>query len=237
MAIRSKKHENLTDTNISKVVELLEEEKPITKREACDILNIRYNTTRLQKIIDDWRETQEFRARRRAQNKGKGATEDELRMVVQSYIDGDNISTIANSIYRSSAFVKAIIERLGVPQKLAESDYEGMRNAMLPEQCVAEEFEFNEKVWYPRHNKFALVKQELTQLYMSQRAGYACYGNITQCINYEDKYGAKCYRLWVLEPCDTSKTYFPWLDGSKTGYHCSALAYEIGSLRHLSKYL
>jgi hypothetical protein len=237
VAIRSKSYENLSDTNIQKVVGLLGQEKPITKREACDILNIRYNTTRLQKIIDDWRDTQEFRAIRKAQNKGKGATEDELRMVVQSYIEGDNISTIADRIYRSAAFVKAIIERLGVPQKLAESDWAGMRNAMLPEQCVAEEFEYNEKVWYPRHNKFAIIKDEITQKYQSERGGYACYGNITQCVNYEDKYGAKCYKVFILEPCDTSKTFFPWLDGSRTGYWGSALAYEVGSLRHLQKYL
>jgi hypothetical protein len=156
---------------------------------------------------------------------------------VQYYLDGENISSIANSIYRSAAFVKNIVERLGVPQKLADSDYEGMRKSMLPEECVAEEFEYNEKVWYPRKNKFALVKEEITQLYQSQRAGYACYGNITKCTNYEDKYGAKAYHLWVLEPCDTSQTLFPWVDGSKTGFHASALAFELGSLRHLEEYL
>ena len=35
-----KSHENLTDTNIKNVIDLLESEKPITKKEACDILNI-----------------------------------------------------------------------------------------------------------------------------------------------------------------------------------------------------
>ena len=235
--IKSKSHEKLTDTNIANVVSLLEQDNPITKKEACSILNIRYNTTRLAKIIEEWRDTQEFRERRKAQNKGKAATKDEIRAVVQSYLDGDNVSTIAASIYRSPSFVKGIIERLRVPQKLAESDYEGMKNAMLPEECVAEEFEYNEKVWYPRRNKFALVKAEITQLYQSQRAGYSCYGNITKCINYEDKYGAKCYNVWVLEPCDTSQTLFPWVDGSKTGYHSCALAYELGSLKHLKEYL
>ena len=235
--IKSKSHEKLTDTNISHVVSLLEQDNPITKKEACSILNIRYNTTRLAKIIEEWRDTQEFRERRKAQNKGKAATKDEIRAVVQSYLDGDNVSTIAASIYRSPSFIKGIIERLGVPQKLAESDYEGMKNAMLPEECVAEEFEYNEKVWYPRKNKFALVKAEITQLYQSQSAGYSCYGNITKCINYEDKYGAKCYNVWVLEPCDTSQTLFPWVDGSKTGYHSCALAYELGSLKHLKEYL
>ena len=34
----------------------LVQESPITKKEACGILNIRYNTTRLKKIIDDYLE-------------------------------------------------------------------------------------------------------------------------------------------------------------------------------------
>ena len=130
--IKSKSYEKLSDTNIEKVVSLLEQDNPITKKEACNILNIRYNTTRLAKIIEEWKDTQDFRQRRKAQNKGKMATKDEIRMVVQSYLEGDNISNISQSIYRSSSFVRNIIERLGVPQKLAESDHEGKRRAMLP---------------------------------------------------------------------------------------------------------
>ena len=235
--IRSKSGEKLSFDNIERVIQQLEQDNPITKKEACGILNIRYNTTRLQKIIDDHLDTKAFRETRKSQNKGKAATEDEIRSVVKMYIDGFNISGIADNIYRSPAFVKNIVERVGIPQKLAESDYDGMRNAMLPEQCVAEEFDYNEKVWYPRQNKFAIIKDEISQKYQSERRGYACYGNIVECVNYEDKYGAKCYKVFVLEPCDTSQTLFPWLDGEKTGYWGTALAYEIGSLKHLQKYL
>ena len=50
--IKKKEGENLTETNIEKVIGLLEQEKPITKKQACEILNISYNTTRLTKIIE-----------------------------------------------------------------------------------------------------------------------------------------------------------------------------------------
>ena len=235
--IRSKSGEKLSFDNIERVIQQLETDNPITKKEACGMLNIRYNTTRLQKIIDDHLDTKAFRETRKNQNKGKMATEDEITSVVRLYLDGMNISTIADSIYRSPSFVKNIVEKTGIPQKLADSDYGGMKNNMLPEQCVSLEFSYNEKVWYPRQNKFALIKDEITQKYQSERAGYACYGNITQCVNYEDKYGAKCYKVFILEPCDTSTTLFPWIDGEKTGYWGTALAYELGSLRHLQKYL
>ena len=235
--IRSKSGEKLSYDNIERVISHLEQENPITKKEACEMLNIRYNTTRLQRIIDEHLDTRAFKERRKSQNKGKMATNDEISSVVKMYLDGMNVSTIADSLYRSPAFVKNIVEKTGIPQKLADSDYEGMKNAMLPEQCVAEEFEYNEKVWYPRQNKFALIKHEITQKYQAERKGYACYGNIAQCVNYEDKWGAKCYKVFILEPCDTSTTLFPWIDGERTGYWGTALAYELGSLRHLQKYL
>jgi len=134
LAARIKKHEKLTESNIQHVIDLLESEKPITKKEACSILNITYNTTRLNNIIAEHNETIRYRELRKAQNKGKGVTEAEKKSIVTYYLEGANISDIAKALYRSPAFIKAVIERLGIPQKLANTDYEGIRNAMLPEQ-------------------------------------------------------------------------------------------------------
>ena len=114
---KKKSHENLTDSNIKNVISLLEAEKPITKKEACDILNISYNTARLNKIIEEWKENQEYRARRKAEKRGKPASDSEISNVVESYLEGDSISNIAKRLFRSSIFVKNIIQRVGVPEK------------------------------------------------------------------------------------------------------------------------
>lgn len=237
MAIKQKSHEKLSPENIARVIEHLNADSPITKKEACEMLNIRYNTTRLQRIIDDYLELQDYREKRKSQNKGKAASRDEIKTVVQSYLEGYNISEIAKNIYRSPSFVKNIVERVGVPQKLAESDYEGIRNSMLPEECVAESFEYNERVWFPKKNKFAIVKDEITPQYQVERRGYFGYGDITKATNYEEVYGAKCYKIFIQEPCDTSQTLFPWIDGERTGFWGTALAYDMGSLKHLEEYL
>lgn len=234
--IRAKAGENLSRDNIAKVHELLSGENPITKKEACGILNIRYNTTRLKRIIEDYLELSEYRETRKSQLKGKGATRDEIKNVIESYLDGDNVSEISERMYRSPAFVRAILERVGVPRKLPNENKSEWRTEILPDQCVSEKFEYGEKVWAPRYNKFAIVKHEITPQYQVERAGYACNGDINNAVNYLEKYGARYYHLWVLEPCDTSKTFFPWLDGSRTGWHGGALAYDIGSLRHLEEY-
>ena len=69
MAIKAKSHERLEPANVSKVITLLDGDEGITKKEACEILNIRYNTTRLQRIIDDYNEVWEYKEKRRSQNR------------------------------------------------------------------------------------------------------------------------------------------------------------------------
>ena len=218
MAIKTRKHENLTETNIQHVIELLKDEKPITKKEACSILNISYNTTRLNKIIEDHQETVAYRERRKAQNKGKGATEMEIKQVVNFYLDGSNISDIAKSLYRSPAFIKAIIDRVGIPQKLAMTDYEGRKNAILPEQCVAEDFEVGEKIWAVRQNYPAIVQREVQEEKAEER-GYKIY---------------LCYTIECSQD-DLKDTYFPHL--TYAGKYYPLASYDMGKLNHLQKYL
>ena len=216
--MRVKKHENLTETNISNVIELLLAEKPITKKEACSMLNIAYNTTRLNNIITEFRETMDFRARRKAQNKGKGATKQEITSTVQMYLEGSNISDIARALYRSPAFIKGIIERLGVPQKLSMTDFEGRRNAMLPDQCVADEFALEERVWAIKQNYPAIVQRELKPETAEER-------------------GYKVYLVYTIEATqdDLKNTFFPHL--SHAGKQYCLASYEMGSLKHLQQYL
>ena len=123
IGIRAKSHEKLDGANIQKVIDLLNGEEAITKKEACEVLNIRYNTTRLQKIIDEHNEVWAYKEKRKNQNRGKGATRDEIKTVIEYYLDGENISEIATRTYRSNAFVKAIIQRVGIPEKLSKEEH------------------------------------------------------------------------------------------------------------------
>ena len=120
--LKKKSHENLTAQNIQHVISLLNptssQTKAITKREACSILNISYNTTRLDKIIEDYHEQILYRARRVAQNRGKPARPDEIEEVIKEYLSGENVSNIAKRLYRSPPFIKSILEKIGVTQRV-----------------------------------------------------------------------------------------------------------------------
>jgi len=232
--VKAKSHEKLDGANVQRVIDALGGEPPITKKEACEMLNIRYNTTRLQRIIDEHTEVWEYKEKRKSQNRGKGATRDEIKTVIEYYLDGENISEIATRTYRSNAFVKAIIERVGIPQKLTKESHSKCYKHlyhMLPEECVSAEFEVGEKVWSVKDNSIAEIKREQTVEYMNSKPGY-----VKPPVNYEEKYGAKGYAIYVLTPCDLSNSLFPWMDGNRVGYHSFSLAYDLGKLKHLEQY-
>jgi len=228
--VKKKEWENLSPSNIEKVITLLNPQdggRPITKKEACAILNISYNTARLSSIIDEYNGHKEYVQLRKSQNRGKPASDMEVSEVIRDYLSGDSIAAIAKSLYRSSGFVKSIVERVGIPSR-GVSKEERFSVGYLPEECVAEEFVPGEIVWSARHHAPAEIRYELSVAYQAEKAGF-------KDINYEQKYGAKCYNIWVTEPFDTDKEF--WVGGIETGgFYATSLAYDLGSLKHLEKY-
>jgi len=220
--LKKKDHENLSDTNIQKVITLLNDKTPISKKEACSILNIAYNTTRLQRIIDDYEDKVSYRELRKKQNRGRAATSQEICEAVERFLAGDSIAEIASGLFRSPAFVKGIIERVGVPQKQEDDiDY-------LPDECCAEQFNEGELVWSARHHAPAIIDHEVSIDYQAERAGFID-------VNYEAKYDSKCYGIWVLESHDEDAEDL-WARVKTGGFSAYSLAYDLGKLEHLQKY-
>lgn len=209
--VKAKEGENLTETHIKRVIELLEAEKPISKKDACEILNISYNTTRLSKIIEQYKQDQDEQQRRRAANRGKAATLFEIQSIIDGYLEGDTIAEISKRIYRSAGFIKEVIESVGVPQKVVSGDY--WHAGIIPEQCAREEFERGQIVWHARRHCMAIV---LDQRQASDKTN-----------NY--------YQVYVIEPIEEASPYFPQHEGYG-GYYDGAYAYDLGSLDHLKQY-
>ena len=149
-------HENLTDSNIEKVIGLLSAEKPITKKAACEILRINYNTTRLDSIINSYKDKKDHERLQREKKRYKAASKEEIDLIVTSYLEGEPVSKIANSIYRSDNFVKNILERVSCPKRIQGADY--WTPELIPEAAMREKFEVNEHVWSARYNSMAIIK-------------------------------------------------------------------------------
>lgn len=151
--------EKLTDTNLQKVTELLEAKSPITKKQACEILGIAYNTSRLATLLESYKERKERTARKKAEKRYTPPTEDEIRTIVRDYlIDGDSVSVIAERIYRSSDFVNRILERVGVPKRTPGFNY--FHPELIPDAAVRETFSANERAWSARYNTTVKVINE-----------------------------------------------------------------------------
>lgn len=218
--VKKKDHEKLSDSNIEHVIALLEGEKPITKKEACGILHISYNTTRLAKIIADYRENIAYKIERKSRNKGKAASEYEIKEAATMYLKGSTITDIAQSLYRSAGFVKAILERLGVPTKPSSVE-ERMSVSYLPENCVAEEFAPGELAWSARYHAIVEIQHELTPEYAESKKGLGS-------TNYMEKYGSRCYATSVRDCIDDM--------GNPQGFFAFDLAQDLGKLKHLESY-
>ena len=217
---RKREHEKLDEVNLNRVIELLEGEQPITKKVACEMLNISYNTTRLGSIIAEHKDIIEYRATRKAQNRGKRATDLEKRDAIERYLDGQTVSEIAKGLFRSTTFVRNLIDNIGVPQKITKSEMSVYRHRtpILPEQCVAEEFDIDERVWSAKYNTIAIIKKHCTK----------------HATNYEKTYDSRMYQIFVITMTDFDTKYFGWQKIG--GFWSHALAYDLGSLRHLKEY-
>lgn len=157
MARRSTNTEQLTEANYEKVLTLLSAESPITKKRACEILGIAYNTTRLESLLERYVESKARDAARRAEKRYKPPTKSEMEYIVRAYlVDGDNVTAIAKSIYRSSGFVERILERVGCPRRLTSARYDSPE--MLPDESVRESFNVGELVWSARYNTIGRIK-------------------------------------------------------------------------------
>jgi len=118
--------EKMTDSNLSRVIRLLEPEegkKPITKKDACQMLGMTYNTTRLATIIEQFKERQRRTAEQRAKLRGKPLTKDEKVFIIQEYLSGATIDSITKSTYRGVTLVKQVLEEYDVPLRIPGQTY------------------------------------------------------------------------------------------------------------------
>lgn len=168
--------ERLEAANIEKVIALLEpaEGKPITKKLACELLNIAYNTARLGTLIEKYKEKKAVEAKLRAERRGKPASMDDIQYVIKEYLNGEAVSNIANSLYRSAGFVHRILEDYSVPIRSSSHDY--FRPTLIPEAAMRETFNVGELVYSARYDSTARIEGTYTS----------------------PKTGEVSYRIWLL---------------------------------------
>ena len=219
MVIKKKAHEKLDNKNIQRVIDALNGENSITKKEACEMLHINYNTPRLSKIIKNYREEIAYRQKRMDRNRGKSATDDEKGEIISQYLTGISVTDIAKRMYRSTPFVKSFIDNTGVPTRVAEGE-----EFIVPDECVKEEFKIGEWVWFNKNHPDT----------KGGKAGKIV-EDLTSTARIAQKQECKAYRIHYWTPIEWQEgMWTSWWYGHKrfVGW-TTALSYEIGSIQHL----
>lgn len=159
MATKKSDSERLDEAHMERVIALLEPKdgsKPCTKKEACNILNISYNTTRLGALIEKYKENKIRDAAKRAEKRGKPASASEIQFAIQAYLEGGTVDSISKSLYRGSSFINSILEEYAVPRRKVGHSY--FSPALIPDAATRSEFKVGEKVWSARYDCLAKIE-------------------------------------------------------------------------------
>lgn len=157
--IKKQEHEKLDDLTISRVINLLEQKSPITKKAACEILNISYNTARLAKIIQEYKDKIEYTRKRMEKNKGRPFSDLETKEIVIDYLSGTPISRIAANLFRTEHTIKAYIQKLNLPERNSEYTYQNP--GLIPEEMISDSFEEKELAWSARYNSVVEIRKNI----------------------------------------------------------------------------
>lgn len=172
--VRKQEGEDFSSIKIEEVIKLLNQDKPITKKEACEILNIAYNTTRLKKIIDEYVERREYETRRRKELRSTPLSKGDISFIVSSYLENGNISEIVDYTFRSANVIKRVLNKYNIPLRNSQNTYHNPVD--LDVSALADDYVLDDLVYSSRYDQAA---------YISKKVGSDNIGNI--------------YKIWLLK--------------------------------------
>jgi len=158
--IRIKEGEDFSNSKIEEVIALLESEKPITKKAACEMLGMAYNTTRLNTIIEKHIEEKDYHEKRRKELRKQPLSTEDLSYIISSYLEEPNLSIIAETTHRSTTVIKRVLERYNIPLRSREISY---RNPIfLEDDSISMDYAKDDLVYSARYDEPAYISK-LTQ--------------------------------------------------------------------------
>lgn len=166
--IRVKQGELITEDNVAKVINMLEREKdPISKREACDVLNISYNTTRLAKIITEHKETLAAREERRKRLAKVPVSERERLSIISDYLSGDPVAEIERTSGRSRSVIERIIIQANIPTR---ADCRGF--LLIDDNALAQDYKKDDLVFSAMDGTVAFIEKIVTNTHPDNLPAY-----------------------------------------------------------------
>lgn len=121
--VKQREGEDFSDATLERVISALNRESPITKKSACEMLNITYNTKRLNTIIENYQDRKEYAKKRRKLMRTKAIENSEKVEIIADYLAGISLQEISDSTFRSIPVVKRVLKQFNVPLRDASNSY------------------------------------------------------------------------------------------------------------------
>lgn len=172
--IKVKDGEDLSASNVERVIAALESDTPITKKEACQMLKITYNTTRLGRIIEEHKDRVSYVEKRKKMNRSKPVDDSDRQYIVQEYLSGTSISEISEGVFRSPLVVKNILKQYNIP--IRNKAYNYFSPVDIDIDAWSEDYIRGDLVFSARYNSPAYIDK---------------------LIEDSESHG-KVYRIWIL---------------------------------------
>lgn len=157
--IRKQEGEDLSSTKLEQVISLLNQDKPITKKDACSMLSINYNTTRLNRIIDEYIEQKEHAANMRKELRNKPLDKSDIVYIVESYLESGNLSEISDITFRSTSTIKTVLDKYNIPLRSTEYTYHNP--VLLNDEAIADDYTKEDLVYSARYAQSASISKKL----------------------------------------------------------------------------
>ena len=150
--IKVKAGENITETSVRAVIKALGADAPCSKKEACGMLHIAYNTTRLNNIIEDHMSKLAFRRKQRAAVRKTPITDLDRKNIIQSFVAGEGIGEIVQPSFRSLKIVRTILQDFNLPTRVAND-----ARVLIEEAQTAEDYVKGDLVFSAKYGEYAEI--------------------------------------------------------------------------------
>lgn len=198
--VKQKDGEDFSASTIETVIKLLNQEKPITKKEACDRLKINYNTARLGRIIEEYLEHKEFTKTRRKQVRKLPISKTDVKDICSMYLSGEPLNAIVEATFRSTSVVKRLLLQNNIPLRDASHNYQNP--VYLSDDSYAEDYVKGDLAYSSRYGSLVEIRGpgkkykdsivfpiQITGTY--ERGGYAEACELADLRKLQKEYGIK----------------------------------------------
>jgi hypothetical protein len=134
-----------------------------TKKFVCEFLNISYNTTKLTKIIEDFRAKEQRTKELKEKAKTMEITPQIVKDIITSYSNGEAQTSIAARYYISPQRIKTILMEKNVPIRARAKNAPAKTEHIVQDLDI--KFSVGDRVFYGDENSFAFITEVYDEEY------------------------------------------------------------------------